>query len=314
MPRSGSQIPYGVRDGRLVHISEVDSGVACGCICPECAGQLVARKGPKTAHHFAHYPGADCNPETVLHRLGKQLLFDRLEAALAAESSVPIAWACTSCCDTHLGSLTKKAVKAELECDLGRCRPDIALLGASGEPVALLEIVVTHRPDELVQEYARLHTVPIVEFHLESGDDLEELAGAEPLTPTVLDLCTRRKCDRCGGSLSVLTLHVVNASCWKCHRPMSLAMLDAEGFALGASRMDESQAQLARTKGVRLEQRFSRAAGERYLANVCPHCGAMTGEFHLHNYWYDMVPQNGVAVGTVCVDCEMNGDLEPPER
>lgn len=314
MPRSMSQIPYGERNGRLLHISEVGSGVACGCICPECGGPLVARKGPKTSHHFAHYPGANCNPETVLHRLGKQLLFDRFEAALATRSSVPIAWACASCNDTHLGNLTKKAVKAELECDLGRCRPDIVLVSASGDPIAFVEIVVTHRPDEPVQEYARQHRVPMVEFHLKSGDDLEALATDDPLIPTVLDLCTRRKCERCGDLLSVLTLHVVQASCWKCHRPMNLAMLDAEGFALGTSRMDESQARVARTKGVRLEQRYSRAAGECYLANVCPHCGVMTGEFHLHDYWYDMVPENGVAVGLVCVDCELNGDLEPPER
>lgn len=35
-------------------ISEVVSGKACNCCCPECGSDLVAKKGPKMAHHFAH--------------------------------------------------------------------------------------------------------------------------------------------------------------------------------------------------------------------------------------------------------------------
>ena len=38
----------------LHHISEVPSGLACACVCDECGGVLVAKKGDEVAHHFAH--------------------------------------------------------------------------------------------------------------------------------------------------------------------------------------------------------------------------------------------------------------------
>lgn len=71
-----AQLVYGLRpDGTLVHITEVQRGLACGCICPACDGQLVARK--KDDHHvphFAHSSGEACGggPETVLHLLAKE--------------------------------------------------------------------------------------------------------------------------------------------------------------------------------------------------------------------------------------------------
>lgn len=67
---------YGIRDGRLVHINDVQSGLKCNCVCPECASRLVARKGQKVSHHFAHYKSADCNhgTETALHIMAKNII------------------------------------------------------------------------------------------------------------------------------------------------------------------------------------------------------------------------------------------------
>lgn len=51
-------IPYAKRisDGRLVTIDEVESGLACNCICDGCGAPMVARKGKEKAHHFGHAP------------------------------------------------------------------------------------------------------------------------------------------------------------------------------------------------------------------------------------------------------------------
>lgn len=43
-------------DGTSVHISEAESGSLAGLRC-ECGAGLVAKKGPKNAHHFAHESG-----------------------------------------------------------------------------------------------------------------------------------------------------------------------------------------------------------------------------------------------------------------
>lgn len=47
-------------DGDTVHVSEVQRGAACGCVCPGCGKPLVARKGAEVEHHFAHADGEEC--------------------------------------------------------------------------------------------------------------------------------------------------------------------------------------------------------------------------------------------------------------
>jgi hypothetical protein len=69
---------------RLLHISEVVKGLACGCVCPSCGGKLVANKGQIKAHHFAHYSDRACVSayETMLHLLAKQVIADRKHVML----------------------------------------------------------------------------------------------------------------------------------------------------------------------------------------------------------------------------------------
>ena len=73
------KLTYGKnQDGRLVHVDDVPSGLACDCTCPECGAQLIARKGEKRQNHFAHANGADCAGArmTALHMLAQQIIQD----------------------------------------------------------------------------------------------------------------------------------------------------------------------------------------------------------------------------------------------
>jgi len=213
MSNKAFKIPYGERDGDLLHISEVERGLKCNCVCPVCNSLLVARKGPKVKHHFGHYPGANCSAETVLHQLGKRLLHRRITAAIADGTSLPITWPCLHCGDQHEGNLVKLAHTAEMEMHLGACRPDVAILKQNGTPAAFVEIVVSHPPDENVLAYVAEHGVTLVEFHLNSADDLEVLDQSPTLKAIRVDLCTRPKCAGCGGLLRRKVLHVVDAAC-----------------------------------------------------------------------------------------------------
>lgn len=67
---------YGLRKGTLVHISEVESGLKCECKCPSCDAKLVARKGKKNKHHFAHHATDNCKYgyETSLHFAVKEII------------------------------------------------------------------------------------------------------------------------------------------------------------------------------------------------------------------------------------------------
>jgi hypothetical protein len=66
----------------MCHISEVEQGLACSCVCVECGLPLVARKGPIRQHHFAHAGETNCNPspENLTHRYAKELIGARLRA------------------------------------------------------------------------------------------------------------------------------------------------------------------------------------------------------------------------------------------
>jgi hypothetical protein len=44
---------------------------------------------------------------------------------------------------------------------------------------------------------------------------------------------------------------------------------------------------MALDQGVKLEFRESATAGTGYRANVCPSCNQITGDFFLHNYYYE---------------------------
>jgi ssDNA-binding Zn-finger/Zn-ribbon topoisomerase 1 len=70
-------IPYArSEDNTLVSIGEVLPGLACNCFCPACGSQLIARKGLRNAHHFAHYRRPECTHalESSLHAMTKSIL------------------------------------------------------------------------------------------------------------------------------------------------------------------------------------------------------------------------------------------------
>lgn len=76
---SSNQIPFGLKEGRMVGVGEVESGLACDCLCANCNGALVARKGQVNVHHFAHASdSSDCHnaAETALHRMAKQIFVE----------------------------------------------------------------------------------------------------------------------------------------------------------------------------------------------------------------------------------------------
>lgn len=73
-------LTYGLSGARLVHITEVENGVACNCVCPCCNIQLVAKNNAKNikAPHFAHSSGTDCGGahETAMHLLAKEIIYE----------------------------------------------------------------------------------------------------------------------------------------------------------------------------------------------------------------------------------------------
>ena len=69
---------YGLQKGgnRLIHISNANRGLSCGCVCPNCKENLIAKRGEINSHHFAHESGADCGggAESAAHLMGKSIV------------------------------------------------------------------------------------------------------------------------------------------------------------------------------------------------------------------------------------------------
>jgi hypothetical protein len=152
---SDVKIPFGLKDGVLVHVSDVMSGLKCGCICPACPRKLQANKGTKKTHYFSHDPLSNTDEcksafETSIHLMAKQILakhknaiFPLLELSMSMKD-------CVDVLHTEKLEVTPKTKKdfinVVLEKRLEGIRPDIIAYTSSQVPI-LIEVAVTNFSD-----------------------------------------------------------------------------------------------------------------------------------------------------------------------
>lgn len=134
--------------GSIVHISEVQRGDACNCVCLECGRDLQARKGDKRQYHFKHIIGTECNGETTLHLLAKKILIGNRQLALPGQSDY----------FSYSDVIEENALE--------NIRPDIILI--SGDGKLLIEVAVTSFVDEIKLEKIKALDYNTVEIDLSS--------------------------------------------------------------------------------------------------------------------------------------------------
>lgn len=84
-----------------------------------------------------------------------------------------------------------------------------------------------------------------------------------------------------------MKLLINTTECWKCSKPMKVALLfDGGGFD-DPSVFTDKLLVMAREKGVKLEDKHSNMMEETYTANICPHCGSMYGRMFLCDFYSD---------------------------
>jgi hypothetical protein len=174
------RIPYGLRNGTAVHICDVASGLACQCVCLNCGGELIARKGAVREEHFAHRSGLECAglAEGVLHRLAKELLcslsrFEVPEYVWERSRRLPFGESVL-----HKKRLTR-AGKIRVLHAYPEFRmppdfiPDAVLFAGSALQVPkplFVEVVVSNRIHRLKQRRIRRYGVPTIEIRLTPQD------------------------------------------------------------------------------------------------------------------------------------------------
>ncbi|MEW6545600.1 MAG: hypothetical protein AB1446_01615 [Bacillota bacterium] len=179
--------------------------------------------------------------------------------------------------------------RVELEYSLGDVRPDIALLDYEGGVLRVVEVVVTHEPEEAAWQVYSAANIPVfcakadektVEGFLQAAQGFQcyKVVGVECPTP---------KCPSCHTPLHKVVLVLLNEyPCWRCRRPMRVAYWRADdSWRIWEWATFPRQAlALMRSHGIRLEYASSKLARQRYWRQVCPNCGAMQGDYFIGEY------------------------------
>lgn len=159
-----SKLIYALKDGNIVSIDEVQNGKDCECVCPACGDELIARKGEKRMHHFAHRSNEDCEYgyESSLHLAAKDIL-SRSKKMVIPPVYVEFPQSGKS---KELLYLKKEIPvdRVELEKRFDDIIPDIVVY--SGDKYFFIEIYVTHPIDDEKLKKLKEKNISTIEIDL----------------------------------------------------------------------------------------------------------------------------------------------------
>lgn len=158
-------------NNELVHIKQVDKGLACNCVCPACHERLIAKKGEVRQLHFAHFTKHECKyaVQTSIHMLAKNIIANGCKIGLPDKSV-------NECSEKHKDLITQKSSEPYLlepddvflEQRTGDIIPDIVV--KKGEKVLLVEIYVTHKVDAVKLKKIKELNLPTIEIKFNGLD------------------------------------------------------------------------------------------------------------------------------------------------
>ena len=157
--RESLKLPYGLKNGKIVHISEISEsqrGLKCGCVCPVCNEPLQARIGSKRTKHFAHSSNCPTATETALHMMAKDIILNNRRLLLP---HVEFAY------DIIKPSKYFKYTRAEAEVAMNGVKPDLMI--SDGKNTLYIEIVVTHDVDDDKYEKIKAMNISVLKIDLE---------------------------------------------------------------------------------------------------------------------------------------------------
>ena len=168
MSKKALLLTYALKNNNIVSIDDVESGLKCGCVCPACGEALVAKKGTKMIHHFAHHAGNTCEYgyESSLHLAAKEIL------SQSRTITIPAVYLDFS--GSYKESILISPVKeiqidkVELEKHFDDIIPDIVVY--SGSRLLFVEIYVTHRIDESKLKKIKKEGISTIEIDLSQKD------------------------------------------------------------------------------------------------------------------------------------------------
>ncbi len=168
MSQKRLNLTYALKEGVITHISEVERGLKCGCICPACKDKLIARKGKRVMHHFAHQSIENCEYgyESSLHLAAKDILLQTKKMV------IPPVYICfTESYKEEICISEAKEIafdRVELEHRFNDIVPDIVVY--VGKKQFFIEIFVTHCIDEEKLKKLKAADISTIEIDLSKTD------------------------------------------------------------------------------------------------------------------------------------------------
>jgi hypothetical protein len=262
-------------DKNSVLVKAKDADKTLDYFCPECKDKLILKKSGKTGKgskrpHFAHYSQSpNCTPEGVLHKSFKILLLEKIKNNIANKTPIGIEWECINCYEKFKGNLIQFATNAKEEYQFEKCRADIALLNVDNTPFAVIEIVVTHKPEEAAVAFYKENKIALIQIDLKSEDDLDKV-DAKISNPTSIYYCFNWHCPNNGDYIYQRRAVVFNKSCGNFHLMRTCVAEIYHFFGLHNSvDFTDKEIEFAKSKGIRFENNKV----------ICQSCRAMRSRY-----------------------------------
>ena len=269
-------------NGNLVNVDIAQKGNQY--FCPTCKNKFILRKSGRTGKgskraHFAHNNlTPNCTPEGVLHFSFKKLLIGLLNRYNLENKVLNVNWKCNKCFVDYSQvsiqrNLLRKVASIEEEYDLKVCRPDIALLNNEGKIIGVIEIVVTHEPEDNAIQYYRENGITLIQINLTSNEDL--LKVEERISnPDVVNYCINPKCSNLSNHSVNRNLRIGIVNCKSCRQRVKIFQLNEESiFGKLATRiLTENELKIVEAKGVLLEVKYDKRLGVKYHIVKCQSC------------------------------------------
>ena len=211
---------------------------------------------------------------------------------------------CNECGDFHRVNFVENACKVLRNKSVGPVRPDLSIIDASGQPIRFIEIVDSHKPEPNVHDFALDNNIEVFEFHLRAKEVFSELAGPRKnkavdsslvVKARLKDLqakqlmvdahtlsCQRPRCEECSSPLPRRTIAIDLKNCWKCNKNIKIAVGYKNNENMEQDLFTDEEVEFTKQNGVILKHRFSGTIKAKYLANVCPYCDQIQGNWFLY--------------------------------
>lgn len=361
--RMSADVPIGIKypcaelDGELVWAADLkEQGERpAGLTCVGCNAAVGLRAGKQVRPHFAHRSRADaCSAgETVLHSTAVRVMAAAIRSAMSGHRQYPILVRCTRCDTERPGDLARWAGGSVAVDRVFRdgVRPDLLILDGSNQPRFVVEVIVSHAPEEQSLSVYRSAGLPVITvwptwetiIRLRDGLGADDYRRIEWLRSAYREVgiysivdppCNHPRhsheglvsCQTCDNSARLMGIELAQVTCWKCHRLVPvLDVVDHSGSSLRSFAASDASVvglgQISRSLGVDLRMDHSRTASTDYLMHHCRHCGAKQGDFFCYGSEAPTVsPGAPIRYFTACPDGhwiktgERSWDGWPPQR